>query len=103
MDVDGMVELRRGRVLREPRCLALTPDGKSHPVGDTTADEVLFFDPDTSGVRRHMTMSEDYQLAFSPDGKWLTVAALARDQVDIHDAATFTLTTDQPSRPCRGM
>src|SRR5438874_919923 len=41
-------------------------------------------------------MSDPYQLQFSPDGKWLVVNGLARNQVDIYDAATMKLLNRVP-------
>ncbi len=90
-DVTTRQELRRVPVLREPHHMALTPDGKSLLIGDTVANTMFFFDPATGAVQRRMTMSDPYQFTFSPDGRYLTVAALARAQIDIYDAGEFRL------------
>ena len=91
LDVDTQRELRRIPVLREPHHMALTPDHRSLLVGDTTGNTLFFLDPRTGDVQRQMVASDPYQLTFSPDGKWLTITGLARNQVDIYDARTFTL------------
>lgn len=97
LDVKTRAEIRRIPVLREPHHLALRPDHQFLVVGDTSGNELLFFDPRTGELRRRMPMSDPYQLVFSPDGKWLTVAGLARNQVDIYDAATFKLVYRVPA------
>ncbi len=60
-------------------------------VGDTAGNQIMFLDPNTGEVRAHMPVADPYQLGFSPDGKFLTVNGLARDQVDIYDAASMKL------------
>ena len=82
LDMARGTELRRIPVLREPHHVALSPDGRDLLVGDAGANEVLFLDP--------------YQLGFSPNGKWLTVTGLARNQVDVYDAASMTLAKRYP-------
>ena len=84
-------EIRRVPVLREPHHLALSPDGRSLVVGDTSGNALFFVDPDTGLVQRQITMSDPYQLFYSPDGRYLTVAGLARNQIDIYDAADYHL------------
>ena len=91
IDLDTKAEVSRLPVLREPHHMALTPDGASLLVGDTSGNAVFFLDPKTGALQRQATMSDPYQLQYSPDGKWLTVAGLARNQIDIYDAATLTL------------
>jgi len=78
-------------MLREPHHMALTPDGRSLLIGDTAGNALIFLDPETGEVQRRMTVSDPYQLQYSPDAKWLTVAGLARNQIDIYDAATLQL------------
>ena len=46
-----------------------------------------YLDPATFALRRRMPVADPYQLGFSPDGKFLVVNGLARDQVDVYDAA----------------
>ena len=45
-----------------------------------------------------MPVADPYQLGFSPDGKWLTVTGLARNQVDVYDAATTAAGQALPAR-----
>jgi YVTN family beta-propeller protein len=91
IDVTTQKEIRRIPVLREPHHMALTPDGKSLVIGDTTGNALFFLDPRTGAVQRQVTVSDPYQLTFSPDGRWLTITGLARNQVDVYDAATMQL------------
>ncbi len=98
IDVDTHREVRRVPVLREPHHMALTPDGKSLVVGDTAGNALFYLDPDTGAMQRQITVSDPYQVSFSPDGHWFTVAGLARNQVDIYDAATMHLLHRVPAR-----
>ena len=91
VDLDTHAEVRRLPMLREPHHMALTPDGASLLVGDTASNSLFFLDPATGAEQKNITMSDPYQLVFSPDARWLTVAALARNQIDIYDARTFRL------------
>ena len=91
LDPATHTELQRIPMLREPHHMALTPDGRSLLVGDTTGNALVFLDPQTGEVQRRVTISDPYQLQFSPDGKTLTIAGLARNQIDIYDATTLTL------------
>ena len=90
-DIDTHKEIRRIPVLREPHHMALTPDGRSLVVGDTSGNAAFFLDAQTGEMQRHVPMSDPYQLQYSPDGRYLTVAGLARDQIDIYDAKTLAL------------
>jgi DNA-binding beta-propeller fold protein YncE len=91
VDVATRKELRRIPALREPHHWALTPDGKSLLVGDTVGNELLFLNPKTGDVQRHMPCVDPYQLGFSPNGRFLVVNGLARNQVDVYDGATLQL------------
>ena len=91
IDMSTHAELRRIPALREPHHLILTPDHKSLVVGDTAGNLLLFLDPATGAEQRRVTVSDPYQLLYSPDGKFLVVNGLARDQVDVYDAAALTL------------
>ena len=71
--------------------MALTPDGKSLLVGDTAGNSLFYLDPQSGAVQRRITVSDPYQLVFSPDGRFLAIAGLARNQIDIYDAATMRL------------
>jgi DNA-binding beta-propeller fold protein YncE len=96
IDMATEKEVRRIPVLREPHHVALSPDGKSLLVGDTTGNEMLFLDPATGNIQKRVPCADPYQLGFSPDGKFLVVNGLARNQVDIYDAADFRLLTRIP-------
>lgn len=98
IDVSTRTEVRRVPVLREPHHMALTPDRRSLLVGDTVGNELLFLDPVTATLQRRMPMPDPYQLVFSPDGAWLTVAGLARNQIDIYAADSLRLVHRLPAR-----
>ncbi len=98
LDVDTRQELRRIPMLREPHHMALTPDHKSLVVGDTAGNTLFFLDPHTGAMQRQITISDPYQLQYSPDGRYLTIAGLARAQIDIYDAATLRLLHRVPAR-----
>ncbi len=91
VDMSTLKDVRRIPTLREPHHLALSPDGHSLLVGDTTGNQMMFLDPNTGAVQKRMPVADPYQLGFSPDGKFLTVNGLARNQVDVYDAATMKL------------
>ncbi len=98
IDIDTHREVRRLPVLREPHHMALSPDGRSLVVGDTSGNALFFLDPRTGAMQRHLPLSDPYQLSYSPDGRWLTVAGLARNQIDIYDAASLKLVHRVPAR-----
>ena len=98
IDIDSHREVRRLQVFREPHHMALTPDGRSLVVGDTSGNALFFLDAVTGAMQGHIAISDPYQLSYSPDGKWLTVAGLARNQIDIYDAATMRLVHRVPAR-----
>jgi YVTN family beta-propeller protein len=91
LNVDTHQLIREVPVFREPHHMALTPDGHSLLIGDTAGNALFYLDPRTGAVQKHITVSDPYQIVFSPDGRLLTVAGLARDQIDIYDAATMRL------------
>jgi YVTN family beta-propeller protein len=91
IDMGTLKEVRRIPALREPHHVALSPDGSSLLVGDTTGNQMMFLDPNTGEVQKRMPITDPYQLGFSPNGKFLTVNGLARNQVDVYDAATMKL------------
>jgi YVTN family beta-propeller protein len=98
LDVKTYQEIRRIPLLREPHHMALTPDHRSMVIGDTAANTLFFLDPRTGDVQRQVTISDPYQIQYSPDGKLLTVAGLARNQIDIYDANTLALLHRIPAR-----
>jgi DNA-binding beta-propeller fold protein YncE/O-antigen ligase len=91
IDMTAGREVRRIPVLREPHHVALSHDHKSLLVGDTGGNEILFLDPMTGALQRRVPAADPYQIGFSPNGKFLTVTGLARNQVDIYDAASMEL------------
>lgn len=97
LDGNTGAELRRVPVLREPHHFALSPDGKQLLVGDSGGNEMLFLDPHTGEIKRRMPVADPYQLGFSPNGKFLVVTGLARNQVDVYDAASMTLVKRFPA------
>jgi YVTN family beta-propeller protein len=91
IDVHSHREVGRIPMLREPHHMALTPDHRSLVIGDTSGNALFFLDPRTGAVQRRVTISDPYQIQYSPDGRYFTVAALARNQIDIYDAASLAL------------
>jgi len=91
IDMATLKELRRIPVLREPHHWALSPDGKSLLVGDTSGNELFSLDPATGALQRTVPCVDPYQLWFSPNGRFLVVNGLARNQVDVYDGATLKL------------
>ena len=98
LNLDTHREIRRVPMLREPHHMALTPDHRSLVIGDTTGNTLFFLDPSTGALQRQAVISDPYQLQYSPDGRYLTVAGLARAQIDIYDAATLKLLHRVPAR-----
>jgi DNA-binding beta-propeller fold protein YncE len=91
IDMRTLKEIGRVPALREPHHWALAPDKHSLLVGDSAGNALLLLDPDTGALQRRVTVADPYQLGFSPDGKLLVVNGLARNQVDVYDAATYRL------------
>ncbi len=91
IDFASRTEHTRIPVLREPHHWALSPDGHDLLIGDTGANEMLFLDPVNFALKRRVPMADPYQLGFSPNGKLLVVTGLLRGQLDVYDAATYTL------------
>jgi len=91
IDVATEREIRRIPLAREPHHMALSPDHTGLLVGDTVANTLYVFNPQTGALMRQLTVADPYQLQFSPDKKWFVVNGLARNQVDIYDAASMHL------------
>jgi YVTN family beta-propeller protein len=98
LDLKTHQEIRRIPMLREPHHMALTPDHRSLVIGDTAGNALFFLDPQTGAVQRQAVISDPYQLQYSPDGHYLTVAGLARNQIDIYDARSLALLHRIPAR-----
>ena len=58
IDMSTEQELRRIPVLREPHHWALSLDGRSPLVGDSSGNEMFFFDPNTGALQRQMVIAE---------------------------------------------
>jgi YVTN family beta-propeller protein len=98
VDLTTHQEVRRIPLLREPHHMALTPDHRSLVIGDTTGNTLFFLDPHTGAIQRQAIISDPYQLQYSPNGRYLTIAGLARAQIDIYDAGTLKLLHRIPAR-----
>ena len=98
LDVATHQEVKRIPLLREPHHMALTPDHRSMVIGDTAGNTLFFLDPHTGAIQRQAIISDPYQLQYSPDGRYLTIAGLARNQIDIYEAPTLKLLHRIPAR-----
>jgi YVTN family beta-propeller protein len=98
VDIATHQEIRRIPMLREPHHMALTPDHRSLVIGDTAGNALFFLDPHTGAVQRQAVISDPYQLQYSPNGRFLTIAGLARNQIDIYDATSLALLHRIPAR-----
>jgi YVTN family beta-propeller protein len=98
LDLATHQEIRRIPMLREPHHMALTPDHRSLVIGDTAGNALFFLDPRTGAVQRQAVISDPYQLQYSPNGRYLTIAGLARNQIDIYDANSLALLHRIPAR-----
>ncbi len=70
---------------KEPHHLLATPDDKSLIVASAVGNELVFLDPKTGQVQRHVKdVLDPYQIGFSPDQKWFVTASLRLDRVDLY-------------------
>ena len=84
---------------KEPHHLMATPDNKSLIVASSVGNELVFLDPRTGQVQRHIKdILDPYQIGFSPDQKWFVVTSLRLDRIDIYkfDGKNFTLSRRLP-------
>ncbi|CAN7527172.1 beta-propeller fold lactonase family protein [Pseudoduganella sp. LjRoot289] len=84
---------------KEPHHLMPTPDNKSLIVASSVGNELVFLDPKTGQVQRHVKdILDPYQIGFSPDQKWFVVTSLRLDRIDIYkfDGSNFTLSKRLP-------
>ena len=84
---------------KEPHHLMATPDNKSLIVASSVGNELVFLDPRTGQVQRHIKdILDPYQIGFSPDQKWFVVTSLRLDRIDIYkfDGKNFTLSKRLP-------
>ncbi|MDE2583376.1 MAG: YncE family protein [Rhodospirillales bacterium] len=98
IDMSTEKPLRRIPVLREPHHWALSPDGRSLIIGDSSGNSLFFLNPMTGAVQRRIVVADPYQLGFSPNGRFLTVNGLARNQIDVYAAASMKLLHRFPIR-----
>ena len=98
IDMSTQQEMKRIPALREPHHWALTPDGHTLVVGDSSGNALLLLDPATGALQRRVIVADPYQLGFSPDGKFLVVNGLARNQIDVYSMPDYTLVKRFPIR-----
>ena len=98
IDMTTQHEIRRIPALREPHHWALSPDGHSLVVGDSSGNVLMLLDPATAALQRRIVVPDPYQLGFSPDGKFLVVNGLARNQIDVYSMPDYTLVKRFPIR-----
>ncbi len=98
IDMSTGKEVRRVPALREPHHWAMSPDGHSLIVGDSSGNELLFLNPDTAALQHRMVVADPYQLGFSPDGRFLVVNGLARNQIDVYSVPDYKLVKRFPIR-----
>jgi YVTN family beta-propeller protein len=84
---------------KEPHHLMATPDNKSLIVASSVGNELVFLDPKSGQVQRHLKdILDPYQIGFSPDQKWFVATSLRLDRVDIYkfDGSNLTLSKRLP-------
>jgi len=80
-------EIKRIPTGKEPHHLMQTPDDKSLIVAGAASNDLLFLDPITGDVQRHVkNIPDPYQIAYSPDRTWFVAAALRLNRVDLYKA-----------------
>jgi YVTN family beta-propeller protein len=85
LNQDDYTEIKSIPVGKEPHHLMATPDNKSLIVASATGNELIFLDPKTGEIQRHITdIIDPYQIGFSPDQKWFIANALRLDRIDIY-------------------
>lgn len=94
LDQSSYAPLATIPVGKEPHHLMETPDGKSLIVASSVGNELIFLDPKTGQVQRHVKdILDPYQIGFSPDQKWFVSASLRLDRIDLYryDGSTLSL------------
>ncbi|SFV10809.1 YVTN family beta-propeller repeat protein [Pseudoduganella namucuonensis] len=84
---------------KEPHHLMPTPDNKSLIVASAVGNELIFLDPKSGQIQRHVKdILDPYQIGFSPDQKWFVATSLRLDRVDIYkyDGANLVLSKRVP-------
>ena len=70
---------------KEPHHLMATPDNKSLIVASAVGNELVFLDPVTGQVQRHVKdILDPYQIGFSPDQKWFVATSLRLHRLDVY-------------------
>ena len=99
LDPVTYAEIGQIAVGKEPHHLMATPDNKSLIVASSIGNELIFLDPKTGQVQRHLkNILDPYQIGFSPDQKWFVANALRLDRVDFYryDGSNLTLAKRVP-------
>lgn len=85
---------------KEPHHLMATPDNKSLIVASAVGNELVFLDPKSGQIQRHIKdVLDPYQIAFSPNQKWFVATSLRLDRVDIYkyEGGNMTLSKRIPT------
>lgn len=78
---------------KEPHHLMATPDNKSLIVASAVGNELIFLDPKSGQIQRHVKdVLDPYQIGFSPDQKWFIATSLRLDRVDVYKYAGGQMT-----------
>ncbi len=84
---------------KEPHHLMATPDNKSLIVASSIGNELVFLDPKSGQVQRHIKdILDPYQIGFTPDQKYFVATSLRLDRVDLYkyNGRDFTLARRLP-------
>ena len=85
LDQGSYKSLQTFAVGKEPHHLMSTPDNKSLIVASSAANELVFLDPKSGQVQRHIKdILDPYQIGFTPDQKWFVATSLRLDRVDLY-------------------
>ncbi|GGY82737.1 cytochrome D1 domain-containing protein [Pseudoduganella plicata] len=99
LDQSSYKSLQTFAVGKEPHHLMATPDNKSLIVASSAGNELVFLDPKSGQVQRHIKdILDPYQIGFTPDQKWFVATSLRLDRVDLYkfDGKDFTLSRRLP-------
>jgi YVTN family beta-propeller protein len=99
LDQTSYKSLQTFAVGKEPHHLMATPDNKSLIVASSVGNELVFLDPKSGQVQRHIKdILDPYQIGFTPDQKWFVATSLRLDRVDLYkfDGKDFTLSKRLP-------
>ncbi|WP_227470183.1 cytochrome D1 domain-containing protein [Massilia sp. YMA4] len=99
LDQASYKSLQTFAVGKEPHHLMATPDNKSLIVASSVGNELVFLDPKSGQVQRHIKdILDPYQIGFTPDQKWFVATSLRLDRVDLYkyNGKDFTLAKRLP-------